>query len=99
MFHTFQSHRLLHQLFGEVDEPQADQRRRVVDQRIDAAELVKPAAHDGVGDAGFAEIACEGQDALVGALLQVPRRAPEPLLLNVASDDIGAFLGQPPGYD
>src|SRR5690242_4045197 len=49
--------RLLQQLFGEIDETQADQSRRVVDQRVYAAELVEHAADNAICDAGFAEIA------------------------------------------
>jgi hypothetical protein len=92
-------HRLLHQLLGEIDQLQADQGRRVVDQRVDVAEIVERAAHHIVGDARFAEVPDKRQNALIGPLLQLTCRALQALVLNVAGDDVGAFLGEPLGDD
>ena len=80
----------------KIDQLQANKRGGIVYQRVDAAELVERPPHHCVRDAGFAQIAGERHNPLVGALLQLARPLHQTVLLNVAGDDIGAFLGQPP---
>ena len=89
-------HCLLQQFLREIHQAHSNQRGRVVDEHVDAAELIDRALHHRLRLARLAEVTREGDHPASGFLGQLSRAEQCAFAGDIGDEDVGPFLCEAP---